>query len=87
VLGLVRGGGEGEVTQVGRFVSTYRVPLRIVVVGIGVLILVVLSHPGPLAVIVVAVLVVVGLLLIEFLGRTARGAAAARDGTGHGRDT
>lgn len=69
VLGLIRGGGEGEVTSVGRFVSTYRVPLRVLVVGIGILILVVLSHPGPLAVLVVAVLVVVGLLLIEFLGR------------------
>jgi hypothetical protein len=61
--------------------------LRVVVVGIGILILVVLSHPGPLAVLVVAVLVVVGLLLIEFLGRTARGVhAAAGDGTGEGRE-
>lgn len=88
VSGLVRGSGEGEVTTVGRFVSTYRVPLRILVVGIGLLILVVLSHPGPLAVIVVAVLVVVGLLLIEFLGRTAhRAHAAVGGGTGDGRDT
>ncbi|MDQ6852886.1 MAG: hypothetical protein M3046_04200 [Actinomycetota bacterium] len=88
VVGLVRGGGEGEVTPVGRFVSSYRVPLRILVVGIGLLILVVLSHPGPLAVIVVAVLIVVGLLLIEFLGRTApRAHAAVGGGTGDGRDT
>ena len=69
ILGLVRGKGDAEVTAVGRFVASYRVPLRIAVVGIGVLILVVLSHPGPVAVIVIAVLVVVGLLLIEFLGR------------------
>jgi hypothetical protein len=88
VVGLVRGRGEGDVTPVGRFVSTYRVPLRILVVGIGLLILVVLSHPGPLAVIVVAVLVVVGLLLIEFLGRTAPRAHAAVGGdAGNGRDT
>jgi hypothetical protein len=88
VSGLVRGSGEGEVTPVGRFVSTYRIPLRVLFVGIGILILVVMSHPGPLAVIVVAVLVVVGLLLIEFLGRTARGAhAGAGDGAGEGRDT
>lgn len=86
VLGLVRGRGEGEVTQVGRFVSTYRVPLRILVVAIGVLILVVLSHPGPLAVIVVAALVVVGLLLIEFLGRTAAATHAEAGGdAGEGR--
>lgn len=82
VLGVVRGSGEGEVTPVGRFVGSYRVPLRILVVGIGVLILVLLSHPGPLAVIVVAVLVVVGLLVIEFLGRTApRAHAEAGDGS------
>lgn len=88
VVGLVRGGGEGEATPVGRFVSSYRTPLRVLVVGIGILILVVLSHPGPLAVIVVAVLIVVGLLLIEFLGRTApRAHAAVGGGTGDGRDT
>jgi hypothetical protein len=71
VLGLVRGKGDAEVTAVGRFVGTYRVALRVAVVGLGVLILVVLSHPGPVAVLVIAVLVVVGLLLIEFLGRGA----------------
>jgi hypothetical protein len=88
VSGLVRGGGEGDVTPVGRFVNSYRVPLRILVFGIGLLILVVLSHPGPLAVVVVAALVVVGLLLIEFLGRSAhRAHAAVGGGTGDGRDT
>jgi hypothetical protein len=46
----------------------------VLVSGLGLLVLVVLSHPGPLAVIVVAVLVVVGLLLIEFLSRAARAA-------------
>lgn len=71
VLGLVRGKGDAEVTAVGRFVSTYRVALRVVIVGLGLLILVVLSHPGPVAVLVIAVLVVAGLLLIEFLGRGA----------------
>jgi hypothetical protein len=87
VLGLVRGGGEGEVTPVGRFVSSYRIPLRVLVVAIGILILVVLSHPGPLAVLVVAVLVVVGLLLIEFLGRSAQAAHAEAGGdAGEGRD-
>jgi hypothetical protein len=71
VLGLVRGRRDGEVTAVGRFVASYRIALRVVVVGLGILILVVLSHPGPIAVLVVAALVVVGLLLIEFLGRAA----------------
>jgi hypothetical protein len=71
VLGLVRGKGDAGVTAVGRFVGTYRVALRVTVVGLGVLILVVLSHPGVVAVLVTTALVVVGLLLIEFLGRTA----------------
>jgi hypothetical protein len=76
VLGLVRGKPGAEVTDVGRFVYTYRVALRVLVIGLGLLVLVVQSHPGPLAVIVVAVLVVVGLLLIEFLGRAARATPA-----------
>jgi hypothetical protein len=68
---LVRSGGEGEFTAVGRFTRAYRVPLRVLVVGLGLLVLVVLSHPGPLAVLVVAVAVLLALLLIEFLGRHA----------------
>jgi hypothetical protein len=79
VLRLVRGEGDIEVTALGRFVGTYRVALRVAVVGLGVLILVVLSHPGPVAVLVVAALVVVGLLLIEFLGR---GAARTKSAPG-----
>jgi hypothetical protein len=74
VLGLVRGKPGTEVTDVGRFVYTYRVALRVAVIGLGLLILVVLSHPGPLAVIVIAALIVVALLVIEFLGRAARAA-------------
>jgi hypothetical protein len=76
VLGLVRGKPGAEVTDVGRFVYTYRVALRVAVIGLGLLILVVLSHPGPLAVIVIAVLIVVALLVIEFLGRAARAAGS-----------
>jgi hypothetical protein len=76
VLGLVRGKPGAEVTDVGRFVYTYRVALRVAVIGLGLLILVVLSHPGPLAVIVIAVLIVVALLVVEFLGRAARTAGA-----------
>jgi hypothetical protein len=72
VIGLVRGRSEGESTAVGRFVATNRTPLRVLVVGAGLVVLVVLSHPGPVAVLVVAGLVVVGLLVVEFLGRGAR---------------
>jgi hypothetical protein len=72
VTGLVRSRSEGESTRVGRFVATNRTPLRVLVVGGGLLVLVVLSHPGPVGVLVTAGLVVVGLLIVEFLGRTAR---------------
>ena len=75
-VGLVRGSGTGETTDVARFVHEHRVPLRIAVVSLGVLVLVVRSHPGPFAVIVVGILVVIGLLLLEFLGRS----ASARSG-------
>jgi hypothetical protein len=71
VTGLVRGRGEGEATAVGRFVATYRTPLRVLVIGAGLVVLVVLSHPGPVGVLVIAVLVVLGLLVLEFLGRRA----------------
>jgi hypothetical protein len=81
VLGLVRGKGDADVTAVGRFVGTYRVALRVLVVALGVLILVVLSHPGVVAVLVVAALVLAGILLIEFLGRAAPRVA---DGTTSG---
>jgi hypothetical protein len=41
----------------------------VLVVGIGLVLLVVLSHPGPIAVLLIALLVLAGLLLIEFLAR------------------
>jgi hypothetical protein len=69
VTGLVRGSGDSEATAVGRFVASYRTALRLVVVALGVVVLVVLSRPGPTAVLTIAVLVVLGLLLIEFLAR------------------
>jgi hypothetical protein len=69
IAGLVRGRGDGEATAVGRFVASYRTALRLLVVALGLVVLVVLSHPGPAAVLIVAALVVVGVLVIEFLGR------------------
>jgi hypothetical protein len=54
---------------VGTFVGHYRNPLRVLVVGIGLVILMTLSAPGPVAVLVIALLIVAGLVLIEFLGR------------------
>ena len=76
VVGVVRGRGDPEATAVGRFVASYRTALRLLVVAFGLAVLVVLSHPGPAAVLLVAALVVVGLLLIEFLARSAPKATA-----------
>jgi hypothetical protein len=76
IVGIVRGQGTGEATAVGRFVAAHRVPLRLLVLGLGLVVLVVLSHPGPAAVLVVAGLVLVGILLIEFLGRSVRPTSA-----------
>lgn len=71
VVGVVRGRGDAEATAVGRFVASYRPALRLLVVALGLVVLVVLSHPGPGAVLITAALVVLGLLLIEFLARAA----------------
>jgi hypothetical protein len=71
VRDVVRGDVEsaGEPTALGTFVGQYRNVLRGVVVAIGLIVLMLLTAPGPVAVVVVAVLVVLGLVLIEFLGR------------------
>jgi hypothetical protein len=59
------------ISPVAAFVRDHRVGLRIAVVSVGLLLLVVLTNPGPVAVLVIALLVVIGLLLVEFLGRGA----------------
>ena len=81
VLGVVRRpSGEGtEASSVAAFVGRHRGVLRGLVIGIGLAILVALSAPTPAAVLVIAGLVVLGILLIEFLGRNAPQAAPAAD--------
>src|SRR5262245_3506891 len=73
VLGLIRrpSGDSTEVSAVAAFVGRHRKGLRGLVIGVGLAILVALSSPSPAAVLVIAVLVVLGILLIEFLGRNA----------------
>jgi hypothetical protein len=73
VLGLVRRGDEdAEPSPFATFVGRHKNGLRGLVIGIGLAILVALSSPSPAAVIVIAVLVLLGILVIEFLGRMAR---------------
>ena len=60
-----------DVTPVGSFVGHYKTALRILVVAVGLVLLVVLNHPTPLAVLVIAAVVLVGLVLIELFGRHA----------------
>jgi len=64
-----------NVTPVGTFVNRYRNILRVLVIAIGVIILIALDHPKPLAVLVIAVLVLIGLVVIEVLGRRAPAAS------------
>jgi hypothetical protein len=59
-------------SRVATFVGDARVVLRVLVVGLGLVILVALDHPGPIAVLVITLLVVALLLLVEFLARGAR---------------
>jgi hypothetical protein len=74
VLGLVRRPSDDgpAVSPVASFVHRHRMGLRGCVVGGGLAILVWLSSPSPTAVLVIAALVLLGILLIEFLGRNAR---------------
>ena len=65
-----------DVTPAGTFVGRYRNVLRVLVVGIGLVILVALNHPKPLAVLIIAVLVLIGLLVIELIGRRAPAATS-----------
>ena len=82
VLGLVRGHPDTrEASAVNIFVGAHKNGLRVLVAGIGFLVLIVLSHPGPIAVLIVAVLVLLGLLLIEFLARNAPITATAETNT------
>ena len=77
-LGLVRGHDTGEEPSgLGVWVARYKNPLRVVVIGIALVILVVIDAPTPAEVIVLAILVILGLLLIEFLGRSVRTADTA----------
>jgi hypothetical protein len=73
VLHLVRGTGPagGEASALGLYVARHKNGLRVLVVGFGLVVLVALSAPTPLAVIVIAALMLLGVLLIEFLGRRA----------------
>ena len=55
--------------QVAAAIHHYRTPLRVLVIGIGLLVLIVLTAPGPLTVLVIAVVALALLAVIEVLGR------------------
>jgi hypothetical protein len=70
VTGLARRQETGEApSALAVFVARHKTALRITVIGIALTILVVLNAPTPTDVLILAILVVLGLLLIEFLGR------------------
>ena len=72
-LSLVRGHDTGEEPSgLAVWVARYKTPLRVLVIGIALAILVAIDAPTPAEVIVLAIIVILGLLLIEFLGRAVR---------------
>ncbi len=71
------GEGSDEVSAVSSAVAGHRNPLRVLVVGLGAVLLMVLSRPSGVTVLVVALLVLFGLIVIEVLARGARRAEAA----------
>jgi hypothetical protein len=73
-VGIFRGrqrAPDAQPSTIATFVSRHRSPLRVGVAAVGLAILVVLSHPGPIAVLIVAIIVLVGLAIIEALSRNA----------------
>jgi len=67
-------GGESqaiEQSSVGRFVSGHKTALRAVVIGFALLLLILLARVTPLTVLIIALVVVLGLVIIEILGRGA----------------
>ncbi len=77
-LTLVRGHDTGEEPSgLAVWVARYKTPLRVVVIGIALAILVAINAPTPAEVIVLAIIVILALLLIEFLGRAVRTADTA----------
>ena len=73
-VGIFRGrkrAPDAQPSTIAAFVSRHRSPLRVFVAGVGLAILVVLSHPGPIAVLIVAIIVLVCLAIIEALSRNA----------------
>jgi hypothetical protein len=72
-------GGESatiEQSGVGHFVNRYKTPLRVAVIVIALLILILMSRVSPLTVLIIALVVVLGLVIIEVLGRGAPPAGA-----------
>jgi hypothetical protein len=64
--------------NVAQWVYRYRIPLRGTAIGLGALILVVWTAPGPWTVLTVALLVALALVVIEILSRGATEPAAAK---------
>jgi hypothetical protein len=71
-IGRLRAGGESaglHTGPVGRWIFTYRNPLRVGVVAVAALVLVFWDNPTPAVVIAIAVVLLLALAVIELLGR------------------
>jgi hypothetical protein len=69
--GLVRGGEDRRLATEGfaGWVARSRTGIRVVLIGIGALVLVAWSHPKPLTVLVITILVLIGIAVTEVLAR------------------
>ncbi|HEX5586542.1 MAG TPA: hypothetical protein VFZ17_04495 [Acidimicrobiia bacterium] len=83
--GLDRTPSEVEApAPVAGFIAHSKTALRVLVIALGGVLLVALDHPSPLSVLVIAILVLIGLAIIEVLGRSAPGADAGDQAAGAG---
>jgi hypothetical protein len=52
-------------------VGPYRSPLRVLIIGAGGVVLVIMSRPSGITVLVIALVVLLGVAIVEFLARAA----------------
>ena len=71
----------GAPAPIASFVARSKAALRVVVIAIGGVILVAMSHPTPLSVLFVVLLVLIGLGLVEVLGRSGATGSGTPDQT------
>ena len=60
------------------WVAVHRNVLRVLLIGLGLVVLMALAHPSPVSVLIIAVLVVIGIIVVEVLARGGDASASSR---------